>query len=279
MLLGCPRKSPCATCTVLDPQVKYHPTPVLEPETPWERKGGAYTRPYSGGVWWEPRESRFKMFYGASRLRALCLCHHLDDAVLLSAGCGLSNPHDASAALCLATSRDGFAWERPKLDVVAGTNIVINQYLNSNNVWLDHNATNEDERYVLADTGTRGGKSSWAQYRLWSSPDGVHWRVRQNTTGPTSDAGTIFHNPLRSPPRWIFSIKGMDAEDGKHFGRYRQYFESPALFGSTWTKDDPVPWTNANSLDPGWLAPAGSHGAIGQFAELYRLDAAPYESL
>ena len=197
----------------------------------------------------------------------------------LSAGCGLNNAHDASAALCLATSRDGFAWERPKLDVVAGTNIVINQYLNSNNVWLDHNATNEDERYVLADTGTRGGKSSWAQYRLWSSPDGVHWRVRQNTTGPTSDAGTIFHNPLRSPPRWIFSIKGMDAEDGKHFGRYRQYFESPALFGSTWTKDDPVPWTNANSLDPGWLAPAGSHGAIGQFAELYRLDAAPYESL
>ena len=69
LALGCSRKPPCAI-RILAPQVKYHPTPVLEPETSWERKGGAYTRPYSGGIWWEPRESRFKMFYGASRLSA-----------------------------------------------------------------------------------------------------------------------------------------------------------------------------------------------------------------
>ena len=68
------------------------------------------------------------------------------------------------------------AWSKAPLDVVPGTNIVINQVLKSNNVWLDHEDANASRRYKLADTGgTDPATGAFAaSYRLWSSADGVH---------------------------------------------------------------------------------------------------------
>jgi hypothetical protein len=66
------------------------------------------------------------------------------------------------------------------------------------------------------------GGFGWS-YRLWSSADGVHWHLEKDRTGPTSDRSTVFPNPLRSPRRWTFSIKGYDTKIDAQFGRSRLY--------------------------------------------------------
>ena len=44
-------------------------------------------------------------------------------------GCGTSPATDSCIGLCLATSADGLKWEKKPLDVVPGTNIVIDAVL------------------------------------------------------------------------------------------------------------------------------------------------------
>jgi len=70
--------------------------PVLKPETELEQ--GTYGIPGAsakdGGVWWDPKDNIFKMWYEAGWLHRMAY----------------------------ATSKDGIHWERPNLDVVAGTN-------------------------------------------------------------------------------------------------------------------------------------------------------------
>ena len=205
-------------------------------------------------------------------------------------GCGTSPATDSCLGLCLATSKDGIAWSKAPLDVVpgaqaprrpkpspswgkysrviaishesgsschcTGTNIVINQVLKSNNLWLDHEDTNASRRYKLADTGgTNPATGAFAaSYRLWSSADGVHWSVEKDYTGPTSDRATVFPNMLRSPRRWTYSIKNY-RKSGEVFGRSRLYWETEGddLYSAMWSEDDPVDWQAAEDLDPGYV--------------------------
>ena len=71
-------------------------------------------------------------------------------------GCGTSPATDSCIGLCLATSRDGVEWAKKPLDVVPGTNIVIDAVLKSNNVWLDLDDANASRRYKLSDSGGGG---------------------------------------------------------------------------------------------------------------------------
>jgi len=85
---------------------RYHPTcPVLKPDKPWEndsmkgkpRKATAIV--FGDGVWYDPTDELFKMWYMGSNLKRTCY----------------------------ATSKDGIQWEKPSLDIVPGTNILLDQ--------------------------------------------------------------------------------------------------------------------------------------------------------
>src|SRR5205823_5017799 len=90
----------------------YHPaTPVLRPDKSWEKTGqNPMAMVFSDGVWYDPKDRIFKMWYMGGLLRSTCY----------------------------ATSTDGIHWEKPVLDVQKGTNIVHTAARDSTTVWLDH---------------------------------------------------------------------------------------------------------------------------------------------
>ena len=196
---------------------KHEGNPVLKPETALEMNGGEcpVACPFSGGVFHDPRDGRFKMWYHAGWF-------------------------DGTA---LATSQDGIHWQRPALDVVPGTNRVIplrpDFRRDGVSVWLDHHATRSDERYKMflyarSDTFGTGG-------RLWLSRDGVHWRERVRT-GPVGDNTTMFYNPFRR--KWVLSIRTAWR------GRTRDYREhSGFLEMAMWPPREAVPWAAVDDLD------------------------------
>jgi hypothetical protein len=201
----------------------YHSAnPVLRPTTEWERHDDSAERThtrsnpaamvFSDGVFWEPRERLFKMWYMGGY----------------------------SQAACLAISHDGVAWHRPTLDVVRGTNIVRQALRDSNTVWLDAEAK-PAERYKMA-----WFDGSEAALLFFTSSDGVHWN-RVGRSGPAGDRSTMFYNPFRKV--WVFSLR--DSEMPGLGGRFRRYFESgvfPPLVA--WKLGEPVLWSAADRLDP-----------------------------
>ena len=230
----------------------YAGNPVLRPETAWELTDPAAERnklkinpaamPFSDGVFFDPRDRLFKMWY--------------------MAGYGVHT--------CLATSTDGIAWTRPSFDVVKGTNITSASRGRSNNdprdsstVWIDPGDPDPRRRYKM---------SLWfdGTLVLYVSPDGIHWN-RLGTTGPAFDRSTFFYNPFRKV--WVFSLRGTHYPGGGINARSRLYWES-SEFSATgkWDGYDPVSWVRADSHDPtreGMTSPA----------ELYNLDCVGYESL
>ena len=94
-----------------DPVYRDDVNPVLYATEPWEKGANAadgspnasydFASPYSGGVWHDPSDQLYKMWYSCGR------------------GAGL-----AASMQCMATSSDGIEWSKPKYDVVNGTNIV-----------------------------------------------------------------------------------------------------------------------------------------------------------
>src|SRR5262249_53284666 len=92
-------------------RARYHAaTPVLPPDMTWEQTGQNPTAiAFSDGVWSAPADGLFKMWY--------------------MGGSGRST--------CHAISRDGVRWDKPKLDVAPGTNVVLPGYRDSCTVWLD----------------------------------------------------------------------------------------------------------------------------------------------
>jgi hypothetical protein len=149
----------------------YENNPVLKPDRPWETK----TQPnpcamvFSDGVWYDPQDQLFKMWYMGGYI----------------------------AGTCYATSRDGIHWEKPELDVMPGTNLVEQQGRDSGTVWLDHDAQDAQTRFKMM-LHRSGGLS------LYTSPDGIHWS-QPIRSGPTGDRTTFFYNPFRK--RWVFGVR------------------------------------------------------------------------
>ena len=163
---------------------------------------------------------------------------------------------------CHAHSRDGVRWVKPKLDVTPGTNIVHARRRDSSTIWLDHEETNPKRRF----------KMFWFQpnhgFMLQCSPDGIHWG-RVLTRSRCGDRSTAFYNPFRR--KWVASVR----RNLPHVGRSRAYSEADDAVGAmTWKNVDDLPlWCTADRLDP-------THADYGHRpAQLYTLDAAPYESL
>lgn len=192
--------------------VKDPANPIFLAETELEKPPGrlAGASPKSGGIWWDPAERIYKMWYEAGWL-------------------------EASA---YATSRDGIHWDRPSLDVVPGTNQILPDLIpDSTAVFIDYDTTDLSQRYkmVLRQPG------SWEPGRVMTSPDGIHWS-EPVSTGLLNDRSTMFYNPFRK--KWVYSIRSLS------FGRTRHYWEHDDFIqGSQWGPDDPVFWATADDLD------------------------------
>ena len=227
---------------------EYHPgNPVLKPDQPWEQETSPTAMPFSDGVWFDPTEQIFKMWY----MGGYC------------------------ASVCYATAKDGIHWEKPQLDVKPGSNIVLAKRRDSTTVWLDLAEKNPERRYKLFryDNTTRPetGRSDPAQ-SLYCSRDGIHWTEAVAPRWVRGDRSTAFYNPFRQV--WVYSIRDMAAFGGlKHEIRSRRYWEhADALAGADWTEARATLWISADKLDP-------RHPEMRVQPELYNLDAVAYESV
>jgi hypothetical protein len=202
---------------------EYYPhNPILWPSTPWEKydeyaqrtktRSNPTAMPFSDGVFYDPDDRLFKMWYMGGY----------------------------SQNTCYATSTDGIKWDKPALDVVPGTNIVTKGHRDSSTVWLDLDERDRTRRYKMA---------RWYDHylELLASSDGIHWRA-MGRTGLTGDRTTYFYNPFRRV--WVYSLRGESDIGG--IGRHRRYWETPDLFANVnWQrKDEPVVWTGADEADP-----------------------------
>ena len=278
-------------CTRTFHKAKWHPaSPVVVPDRKWEsppdgERGAPSAMPYSDGVWYDPADGLFKMWYFAAWGRYTCY----------------------------AQSRDGIRWEKPKLDVVPGTNIVMDhtqtdlelEHTNgrdSATVWLDH-AAPAGERFKMMCRDQGAG-----DHEIFVSADGIHWGEPVAATGAAQDRTSLFHNPFRGVwglslrstffrdpdrDRWHYALTPPGGfENPGPWGaiRIRRYAEGndlvdaagswPRLGKPKWWKFErgremammPTVWLGADRLDLRWR----DDGAEPQ---LYNLDAVAYESL
>jgi hypothetical protein len=224
-------------------RAEYHAaSPVLTPSTAWElydeyaqrtkTRSNPAAMPFSDGVFYDPEDRRFKIWYMGGY----------------------------SQNTCYAVSNDGLNWERPRLDVVAGTNIVTHGHRDSSTVWLDLLERDRRRRFKMA---------QWNDHALdlLASGDGIHWSPI-GRSGFTGDRTTVFFNPFRGI--WVYSLRSEEPDSSI---RFRRYWEAPDFFADTsWRRGEPALWAAADADDPrrpGYNVPA----------ELYNLDCVAYESV
>ncbi len=231
---------------------RYHSNnPVLAPDKPWEREGAApAAAPFSDGVFYDPEDRLFKMWYVGGYI----------------------------ASTCLAISRDGIQWEKPSFGVRPGTNEVLShrgvkpasggRHRDSSTVWLDHEDPDPRRRYKMFVTTTDPQQWSLA---LRCSSDGIHWSEPLTVSATRiGDRTTVHYNPFRK--KWVFGLR--TGQPG--VGRSRAYFEhSDAIAGTRQLAKDAVPWMCADRLDP--HHPKAQYSRIEP--QLYNHDAVAYESL
>ncbi|MDQ1329365.1 MAG: hypothetical protein QG641_2654, partial [Candidatus Poribacteria bacterium] len=195
-------------------KAEYYPNnPILKPDRPWEQEGQSpVAMVFSDGVWYDPQDRLFKMWYMGGYVRSTCY----------------------------ATSKDGIHWDKPSLDVKLGTNIVQPGGRDSSIVWLDLNEKDPQRKYKMFRVHGDGG---WA-ISIHFSPDGIHWSDIITRSGPCGDRTTVFYNPFRKV--WVYSLRA-DAPD---LGRARRYWENPdVLAGAKWESGQPTFWVGADNLD------------------------------
>jgi len=230
--------------------------PLLAPTTELETSGGGFgdttvwrlasaACPLDDGVFYDPRDRLFKLWY---------------------MGGNLGNT-------CLAYSQDGVHWERPAFDVVPGTNCVLpydpTMSRDSFSPWLDLEAENPEERYK-AYLYTRVsmptvplGEAHW----LLTSPDGIHWHRRCRFQGEDgADNTNILYNPFRK--KWVLGVRRWD------YGRLRYYWEHSDFLslGREYRTERTVFWAGADRLD-------ASDPEIQAPTQLYAIAAVAYESI
>ena len=190
----------------------YAGNPVLKPDRPWETNpAGPAAMTFSDGVWFDPKDRLFKIWYMAGYW----------------------------GGMAYAFSEDGLRWTKPKLDVKPGTNIVFDQPRGSTTVWLDLEDPEPARRFKLF----RQMPTNPPQFDIHFSADGIHWTRQEPVSAPGKDRSTLFRNPFRKV--WVFSLK----DDNRH-GRFRRYWESEDILeGNRWRKQESIQWVGADYLD------------------------------
>ncbi|MSU50314.1 MAG: glycosyl hydrolase family 32 [Opitutus sp.] len=224
---------------------KFEGNPVLKPETALELNGGICptAAPFSDGVFYDPKDQLYKMWYMAGWM----------------------------GRVALATSKDGLKWQRPDFGVVEHTNQVVARegLRDGASVWLDHDAANLQERYKMFIYDRAALIGGTGRGNLLTSPDGVNWSWR-GQTGKTRDNTTMFYNPFRKV--WVFSHRTRSAN--KEQWRVRGYWENRNFLAGLddWDDYEPVFWVGPDKLDR-------PHPEIGHATQIYKVDAVGYESL
>ena len=219
---------------------RHQANPVFEPQSDDElnRRGVVYLG--QGGLFFDPEDRLFKMYYTA----------------------GWRGP------LAVATSPDLVTWTRPELSDKG--NVLIDRSVDDNAVWLDLRESRVDERVKYMECH-RGRHPHAGRQFLYTSADGRRWSEGVSAGRWRGDYSSLFYNPFRE--KWVFSIR---ASDG--MGRATYYCESPEFTEADWDRDA-VYWQGADRLDrpepEGSYHPAAhAHGV-----QLYSRPAVAYESL
>jgi len=246
----------------------YDGNPIIKPDKPWENEGPApFAGPFSGGVWYDSRDKLFKMWYIGSYINYTCY----------------------------ATSKDGIHWDKPELDVVPGTNIVIDhgkglgfvpsgsrweeeqRPLDTTSVWIDYDNKDPQSRYKIFYTMWYKDKPDKWHLAYKCSADGIHWSEKPIAiSGHVGDHTNAHYNPFRR--KWVANIRYYNSEA---VGRSRAYVEAddPAeatRIAGQERQGKVVSWLGADAdLDPRNPTPHRRHIA----PELYHFDAIAYESL
>ena len=235
-------------------QPVYHPAnPVLTYDKPWEMSkasGGLPTAcPYSGGIWYDPQRKKFRMWYMGGYIEHLCL----------------------------AESDDGLNWTKPDLDVVPGTNIVLNRgATEANSLLMDLQEHDPDRRfkYFLTNIG-KGWKTECR-----TSPDGVHWSDPHWLSGPHGDWTTVFYDPFRQ--RWGFCLRTSDRSPAR-LGRAKKFWETRDINDASTVQWPPSAPGRFDAQAPLWVtADRGldqPRTELGVAPQLYHLDCVAYESV
>lgn len=184
---------------VFHPAVESTSNPVLGPDRPWEfhETGAPYAAPFSDGVWYDDRESKFRMWY--------------------LAGGGNLSPDYKGFVTAYAESDDGESWIKPSLGFVDDTNIVNLSPRDSSVVWLDRAEAAPEKRYKWFNVEMNrlsADRFTW-HFVLRYSADGLNWSEPVAQSGPIGDRSTVYYDPFRS--KWVFSLR--------HARRTRQYLE------------------------------------------------------
>jgi hypothetical protein len=169
---------------------------------------------FSDGVWYDPQDGTFKMWYLAK------------------------------GGTAYAVSKDGLVWDKPELDVAKGTNLVQTSPRDSSTVWLDLEEKDPKKRFKMFRSASRPELKSWCLWVHYSA-DGVHWTAPE-PTGACGDRSTVFYNPFRKV--WVYSLR-----HGWGQPRRRRYWETrdDVVKGAQWGANSaPGLWCGADKLDP-----------------------------
>jgi len=240
---------------------RYNPAnPILVPDTWWEQEAPPGRNPtsmvFSDGVWHDPQDGLFKMWY----MGGYC------------------------QSTCMATSHDGLSWAKPAFDVLPGSNVVLSPetrdtplsaYRDSGTVLLDLHETDPARRFKLFLMTWKKASGEWSG-DIRMSADGVHWSAVLGHPGPCGDRTTIFYNPFRR--KWVFSLRYLRWLYGYAI-RTRRYWETSDLleFPSWANQEEPPFWWQADQLDPQRLDAYPYHELA--TSQLYNLDCVAYESV
>lgn len=229
----------------------YNLNPVLTPDRQWEinAKGDPYAAPFSGGVWYDELDSKYKMWY--------------------SAGGGKTD----GLITCYAESNDGKNWFKPDLDVVPNTNIVDTTEHDCVSVLLDKHEQDPQKRFKMfvVAFNTPASVSMLLKY----SSDGIHWSAPEALSGEIYDRCAAYYDPFKK--QYVLSLKTLG-----EYRRSRNYLshKDPAMAVSLahrtydTTSDKFIKyWFHADDDDP-------RHPDFPEIRpQIYNHEAMPYESL
>lgn len=222
--------------------------PMLRPTAADGSRSGGCTVATDGGLWWDPRIRRFRLWY----------------------------EDNWAGNLCYAESADGLVWTFPDLGKVKGTNRVfpdevakLNRDLDSWSVWPDYQATDPYSSWKLLVSKP----GSLTPDTIYASTDGRTFAT-VGVAGYSGDRTTMHFDAILG--KWVFSLR----DSRKPWGRSRRFHvqekcvPNAVPYGFDYGKCsqpagtvEPEKWEELDSLGFG---PSGS---------IYNFDAVPYESL
>ncbi len=170
--------------------------PILKADHPWELNinGDPYAAPFSGGVWYDELDAKFKMWYSAGGEKR--------DGLIT----------------CYAESEDGKIWTKPLLDIVENTNIVDQTEHDCVSVMIDKQETDLSKRYKMfvVKFNAPGSVSMQLKY----SADGIHWGECVALSGELFDRCSVYKDPFRGT--YVISLKTVERPS---YGRTRSFIE------------------------------------------------------